>query len=424
MSDYLFPAKLNQRLLTPADQLLAVVKDKRAMDPAFVDEFPPFFWAAEISSNRLDSYYTRMGASTLTNFVNDAATGISFQDSHDTHKLGFGMSLTGRLEPIEEGLMRALAEFYTVPGVHFGGEHSYASTDSFILAVRSGLARDVSVGFYGGDHICDICGNSIWDYSNCPHIPGLEYPIGDRGEQTLLCTATIEDAHLSEVSAVYDGACPQAMILKMERSATDGLLSPKATQLLQVRYRLKLPEGRGSWSGADLKGRSTMEEQEVQEETPAVEETPVAETTPEATQESDVTTPNAPDTGNEEIARIRAVVTGIPELRSKSPVEAITWLVEENARLRPLADMGRTYRNDLIEEALSEGVRAMGNLFPLEQYRGMLSVANLDAIKAIRASFQEQAKLRFPGGAQINETKEKPVVPVVTEPVNAEAHRA
>lgn len=167
-----------------------------------------------------------------------------------------------------------------------------------------------------------------------------------------------------------------------------------------------------------------MEEQEVQEETPAVEETPVAETTPEATPESDVTTPNTPDTGNEEIARIRAVVTGIPELRSKSPVEAITWLVEENARLRPLADMGRTYRHDLIEEALSEGVRAMGNLFPLEQYRGMLSVANLDAIKAIRASFQEQAKLRFPGGAQINETKEKPATPVVTEPVNAAAHRA
>lgn len=427
MTDYKFPASVKQRLLTPADQLMMIVNEKRAMDASVFGDMQPFFFPAEISSNRLDSYYTRMGQSTLTNFANDAALGISFQDSHDTRKLGFGMSLTGMVEPLPEStvtspMLRALAEFYTVPGIRFGGEHSYASTDDFILAVRSGLARDVSVGFYGGDIICDICGHSLWDYASCPHIPGLEYPIGDRGEQTILATATIEDAHLSEVSAVYDGACPEAMILKMERSAREGDLSPKAVNLLQVRYRLKLPEGRAQWAGVDLKGRTQMEPQEQLEETPVTEtvtEEVVTETPVEPVGETPI--PEVPS----ELSRVREQLktAGAPD--GLDVAAAVRWLADENARLRPLADIGRQYRADMVEETIAEGIRAMGNTFPAEQYRAMLASANLDAIKAIRSSFTETAKSLFEGGRRTKETKEEPPrTPVTQERVNPEAYRA
>jgi hypothetical protein len=440
MTDYKFPATVLKRA-TPVEQLMSIVADKRAIDPTSLEGAEPFFFMAEISNNRLDSYYTRMGQDTLTNFANDAAMGISFQDSHDTRKLGFGMSLTGMVEPLPEStvttpLLRALAEFYTVPGIRFGGEHSYASTDDFIRAVRTGLARDVSVGFYGGDMICDICGNSYYDWANCVHIPGLEYPIGERGEETILSTFTIENAHLSEVSAVYDGACPEAMILKMERSARDGALSPKAINLLQVRYRLKLPEGRAQWVGVDLKGRNQMEpvEQELIEETPvAAAVTEVVEEVAEEVTEVEteiviepvvevaVTTPG-------EMSRVREQLQAAGAPDNLDVVAAAKWAANELTRLRPLADMGRQYRSDLVEDTIKEGIAAMGNTFPTEQYRSLLGTSNIETIKSIRDSFAAQAKALLGGGRKIKEEKEDnqetPRTPVTQERVNPEAYRA
>ena len=100
---------------------------------------------------------------------------------------------------------------------------------------------------------------------------------------------------------------------------------------------------------------------------------------------------------------------------------AVRWLNEQLAavtrerneakaeidRLQPLADQGKQYREELVNQAVAEGVRAMGGeAFPEETYRAMLSGAPLEHIRQVRDTFAGQAAVRFPGGRQTRDEKQ------------------
>jgi hypothetical protein len=77
---------------------------------------------------------------------------------------GWGRSLSGQFKGAQgDGIARVIADFYTVQNL--------PDTDSFISKYRTGIARDVSIGFFGGRHVCTICGLDMmtWD---CWHYPG------------------------------------------------------------------------------------------------------------------------------------------------------------------------------------------------------------------------------------------------------------
>ena len=359
MESYHFPAKVLPGERENADDLPA--------PDAYV-------WRAEISSDRIDAYFTHMAESTLRNFANDAAAGVTFLDSHNSRQLGYGQSLNGQFE-VEGDLSRVIAEFYTVPGVRFGSGLSYQSTDDFIKAVQARLVRDVSVGFYGGDVICDICGNSFYDWRNCDHWPGDEYAVGEQGKETVIATFEIVDARLAEVSAVYDGATPGAMIQRANEMAQAGALDPAMARRLETKYRIKLPDAAKSWRGVETKGAKTM-----------ADEKPT----------------------NNELDQIRALL-GEAGAEGETATDRLRWLIEEVARLTPLADQGRQYRSDTIDGAIAEGVRAMGEQFPEETYREMFKGASLETIKLLHEKWQTEAGRKFPGGRQTdNETETKP----------------
>lgn len=332
----------------------------------------PYFWGAEISNNRLDAYYSRMDPeTTLRNFAADAADGVSFLDSHESRKLGFGQSLTGALETTTGDSQRVVSDFYTIYGIKFGGIHSFQSSDDFIKAVRARIVRDVSVGFYDGREICEICGESVWGWTSCPHFPGQEYPVGEEGGEVVLATSTIYDARLAEVSAVFDGATPGAMITKMENELKAGRLSRDAATRLQTQYRARFPNLRSAvdlsknWRG-EKRGNMDLEKR-------------LKELFPGA---------------SEPLAAVRDLLADHEKAQA------------EIERLRPLADDGQQYRADLIEEALAEGVRANGDDFALETYRGMLEAAPLSQIRQMRDDWARLAKARFPGGRQTQETEQ------------------
>lgn len=335
-------------------------------------DIEPFVWQAEISSDRLDAYFTHMNERTLRNFAGDAAAGVTFLDSHNSRHLGYGQSISGKFE-IDGEISRVLSDFYTVPGIRFGSGLSYASTDDFIKAVKSRLTRDVSVGFYGGDMICDICGNSFYDWRGCPHWPGVEYPIGEQGEQTVTATFEIDDAHLAEVSAVYDGATPQAMIQKARQQAEAGQLEPRVARILEVKYRIKPPEPIKFWTGTNTNSIVTVS--------------------------SDSWTATE---GNSILFERSKPIMTEPTLEERiAELEAqLVNAAAEIDRLKPLADQGEQYRTDLIAATLAEGVRANGNEFPTETYQGILERSNIAEIKAMRDDWAALARRRFPGGRQ------------------------
>ena len=390
-----------------------------------------FFFEAEISSTTLDSYFTHMADSTLRNFARDAAVGVSLLDSHDGYKLGVGYSAGGRYEE-EDGAGRVIATFYIVPGLKYGGRHSFASSDDFILAIRSGVVRDVSVGFYGGRWVCDLCKQPYFGQgSACQHLAGYEYDIERDGRLTReLCTVAIHDAGLSEVSLVYDGATPGAMILKAEQEAEAGRMSAADIRHFETQYRVKLPRPSAGatppktgvttdpvrlpktlptagaanvmLSASAEKGVRTMQEdEEVMTESEVVE----VETQPDAPAPANVEAVAA-------VEEVRAAVQESAAPKGVALAAGVRWLNEqlvqatrqlneaqaEVARLQPLADQGRQYREELVNQAVAEGVRAMGEAFPEETYRAMLANAPLEHIRQVRDTFAAQGDARFPGG--------------------------
>lgn len=98
-------------------------------------------------------------------------------------------------------------------------------------------------------------------------------------------------------------------------------------------------------------------------------------------------------------AQLDAVRTAVPETAVGSDMAGrVAWLATELTRLAPLADDGRAYRADLIEEAIGEGVRAMGPEFAQEAYRGLLSASSIEVIKRMRDDWRAIAAKTLAGG--------------------------
>lgn len=360
--------------------LLALAKDSRAFDPAIFDERPPFFWSAEVSNSNVDAYFTRMLPSTLMNFANDAKAGISFLNSHRHGELPFGRSLDGQL--LDSGAsQRVLADFFTLPGLNING----INTTDFIDSVRAGVVSDVSVGFYGGTETCDICQRSFWE---CPHIPGMTYELkgADNVVRQQLATFAIDGAHLAEVSAVYDGATPDATILKAQRMNEEGKLKPEAARVLEARYHRSLFDGKKTYKGVDTperKSKSMDFEKQVEQ----------------------IRTILGVDE-NTDVAGV--VMTTNTELLRLKPMEGeVTKLQERIKTLEPQAADGVTYRTDLVTSALSEGVRAMGEKFDKKTYEDMLRAAPLDLVKQMKSAWEAIGNARFPGGRQTEDEGEQ-----------------
>lgn len=416
---------LTRAVQIASDAALLEIAKERAPDPSIFDTRAPYFWRAEISNNSLDAYFSRMMKSSLKNYAADSDAGISFQNSHNARELGLGYSLKGRFVAAGgDGVMRCLAAFYTIPGMKLG----VTDTDNFIDGIKAGLVRDVSIGFYGGRSICSICGNDMWSWSGpwCPHLPGVMYEDEESGKEEM-AVELIEDARLSEVSAVYDGACEGAVILKARCMSEAGQLQPELARTLEARYRIKLPGSHHSWAGVggrkmEKKTTKNTPAEESQEERTAreareqqaaeaeaerqrqeAERVAAAETSAREAEEArlraETTLAQERELSNEQRAALQADLTRINDECSRLRTEN-ERLSAENKRLAPLADMGTTYRSDLIEDTLTEGQRALGKAFATESYRALLANSTVEQIKAVRAGFSVDGDKTFKGGRQ------------------------
>lgn len=385
MTEPIFSYPAHVRLVTAQERsadLLAKAKSNSAYDQTIFDERTPFFWTAEISNDQVDSYYTHMMPSTLRNFMEAARSGISFLNSHRHMELPFGRSLDGRL--VEDAQrQRVLADFFTLPGLNLNG----VTTDDFIAGVRAGIVSDVSVGFHGGQHWCDICKQNYrsWD---CSHLAGMQYEIKDSGLVT--CTVSVDDAHLSEVSSVYDGATPDATIIKARQMAEAGELKPDAVRTMEARYRTHFVVNRSFAVAKPQEGNKMDFEQIVNQIREALG----------IDAKADVVGAVSELLASSE--RVQALETEIGKVTA-----ALAAAQERVKELEPQAEDGRAYREDLITEALAEGVRALGDKFNAESYGSLLRGSPLSVIKQMKTDWEGIASARFAGGRQTTDQGEK-----------------
>lgn len=342
----------------------------RERSPELNDEEELFFWEAEISNDLIDSHFTHMSEETLRNYAADAEAGVAFLKGHDWRSLPLGYSLSGQFEQAD-GRKRVIAGFYTVRGLE--------DTDALIRRMEARIVRDVSVGFHGGTTTCDICGRDVWDW-DCRHIPGLTYEEKKDGQTTsVLATFTIDKARLSEVSGVFDGSTPEAMIRKASGIAKAGELTREQVHLLEDRYRVALPYS-ATYAGVAINNRSK-------------------------------------EMNEEEVAKIRSVLGLGGDGDVVGGIEKLNQALDEaNKRintLEPQAKDGVQYRSDLVAEALAEGVRAQGKEFDSELYENMLKDAPIPVIKRMRDDWKKVADAVLPAGRQSVEGDEEAKVKTV-----------
>jgi hypothetical protein len=383
----------------PSDDMLALIQ-QHVVDPTVLDEHKPFVWSAQVSNTNVDTYFTRMDPSSLKNFEADAQAGISFMNSHRTGgiatdaELPMGRSFDAKFTGASTaGPARVDESFYTLAGLAPNGAGSL-TTDQFIANMRSGIGRDVSVGFYGGWYRCSICNANMMRDHACMHWPGFSYPVLDsKGNATgedQTAIAWIHDAHQAEASLVFDGATPGCMTLKAKRMAETGLLKPEAIDLLEQRYRMRLPHPARSFAGAEI---PTPPKEERMEPLTPEEMATIRLTLTEAGVGAEDAVPMG----------VRALVDEVKTLRTAgaeatATIERLAPLADEAERLRPLADEGRQYRADLVEAAIAEGKRAHGAEFAEDTYRGLLTGASIETVKRMRDDWRAIGDRQFPGG--------------------------
>lgn len=327
-----------------------------------VTESEVFMFPAVVSTDRLDAYFTRMDESSLRNYADDLAAGVALQNSHRHMELPFGRSVFGEFSG-----QATTGVFYTVRDLNLNG----VNTNDLIRGIETGILSDVSIGFSGGKFECSICKRELWS-TDCLHVPGLTY-------DGVTAFVWVRGARLAETSVVYDGATPGAAIIKARMESEAGRLRPDAADVIEQRYRIKLPDSRAVWS-VQQEGKVDIEVR-LREVLGLAEEVDLVEA---------VTSERAAMTETQE--RIRSLQAKISELE-------------------PQARDGQQYRDDLINAALVEGVRAVGSEFAQDTYREVMKSAPLDVIKRMRDDWKAIADKVFVAGraSQDKADRRKPV---------------
>lgn len=414
------------------DELFQLYLDNHAQNDDVKRE-ELFFWTAEISNASMDSYFTRMAKSSLANYAVDAREnrGVMFQDSHSRNELGVGRSLWGEL--VETGTPPAkvkadeyfpvvYADFFAVRGLQLGK----MSTNDFILGVQRGVIADVSIGFKEGEgfqYVCSICGLDMWDW-DCRHVPGevvttIENPDDDPSQHRTreeIAFAWIENARLSEVSAVYDGATTNAMIVKATREHRAGRLQKDVRQFLESRYRFHIDEGRKLFTGTELVRQVAKEifagdtalAQQFESRLAAYDQ--VRATARENASDNNQKEKNTMPQENaltDHAPRVRQIATdlGLTVAADADILLVVGALRTEIETLRPQATELQGLRKSEIDEAVQMRIAAFGEKANEAGTRKMLEAANIDTIREFKTEWAGMRKNRL-GGARKTEDGE------------------
>ncbi len=150
--------------------------------------------AAVFIDRRPTTRNTRFKAGALADVSSKINTqGLPVLANHDSSRFPIGMWYKAKVDENDQ----VIAEFYIPKEVP-----EYEDVKS---RVESGILDSVSIGFSAGIHDCSICGNDIYDYENCSHIPGRKY-------DNEIAYVELDEIKASEGSLVYSGAVPAAKI--------------------------------------------------------------------------------------------------------------------------------------------------------------------------------------------------------------------
>lgn len=319
-----------------------------------------FVYQGIISSDAMDSYYTKMDAETsLRNYANDLKAGTPLMTYHETSQSPIGRSFDSSIDVKEDGKTVVRGLFYIVRHTKINGE----STDDLIRQIETGTLKEMSVGFGG---------INLWyksSYDGKDIFESRYYP-GDKDENGNLVYYYIMDATLREVSLVYKGACPDAVVERIRNDLPNMEDAERQIQKYETRFnvRIDMPKQRS-------KEGKRMNIEEIKR---AVEKGDL--------QRGELL----------KALKVDAITDGqrsiLKELGDDASIETVRSLKEK-------AEIGERAFNEKLDELVKARV-AIGQEFDQEKYKEQMRSMDVDFIEDQTRLFEDIKKAEFKPGRQ------------------------
>lgn len=405
---------------TPTDEQWEKMQNHIKSDKYKKDDFFVFETLA-VGDRIVPGRFTKITPELLQIMKEDAQKGVSLMLNHNEGQLGvqsipIGRVFDGRIaEGTQEGETQTL---YTTQYILKDDSKvdGYSKND-IIKLIESGIISDTSVGFSVGyeNYRCSICGNSIYDWRNCSHIPGKKYIVDEETNEVKMCVALLEapkENHagnkvLIENSIVYDGAYPNAIIqskfgkeIGLENSQIKSLEDKEKFINDGIIIGYSNPN-----NGFDLYYKQTLEKgglEKMEDEIQVTElENQVQETTTETEaiteQETEVTNSNEEAEVVETTTENQETETSEEENLSveQAILEKFGNIGETVEEIVQLAKEGYENRKSVIQKAFDSGVHFMGNAFNKDVFAKTFSNMNTADIEEMGKTWEQQAKNLF-----------------------------
>ncbi len=388
--------------------------------------------------------FIQLHKSLLQVFKQDAQNGVAVMIDHPwagffakpKPAYNYGRTFDAKLKRSD-----AENEEWALYGDHYivrGREKDGIKTDQIIADIEDGVLFDTSIGWGTSIFECSICGNDIRDYRKCEHCPGQYYEVDN--EKRLCYAIAKPPGYLMENSLVFDGAYPGAGILSHDGITIEGdgdmvivnelkqldhgiplmhIYCAGKNRLISFAKRVDIERKKVLVKNINTGGEQKMDEKLIEmleafgidykegEVKPEELFNQLAEKWSSSIQTieglTEVRWPLAKFSNGDVASFVGAVAnhspTPVAELDSTpefiTKEKAVEVLGKEYSadKTLALAKEGQQYREALIADALEWGVRALGNDFPADSYRQMLSEESrtVQAIEDMRNAWKKQA---------------------------------
>lgn len=405
----------------PSDEQWAKMQKHIKSDKYKKDDFFVFETLA-VGDKVVPNRYMKLMPDLLNVMKEDAIKGVSLMLNHNWSQIGVqsipvGKVFDARIDgPSQSGETTTL---YTTQYIlRDDSKVDGYSKNDIINLIESGILSDTSIG-WGTDresYKCSICGNSIYDYRKCEHIPGKKYIVNEDTNEVKQC---IIEAHspaeqhsgnnvLMENSIVFDGAYPNAII----QSKVDGKVNDKGEVLKVLEGKQELSEndiiiGYTSNGSINLLHKH-LQEKGGEEEMLIPEETETQETNVEETTTPEENLSNNPEANPEEVINdeTNAQSTEVEETSAEEANQEIMYSEKEVLEkfdnisdnldsLIQLAKEGLENRNEVIKQALESGVHSLGNAFNKDVFIKTFSSMQTKEIKEMGEVWEASASAQF-----------------------------
>lgn len=403
----------------PTDEQWEKMK-KHIKSDAYKKEDFFVFETLAVGDKIVPNRYMRLTPALLNVMKEDAQKGVSLMLNHNWSQIGvqsipigkvFDARISGSSQNGEETTL------YTTQYIlRDDSKVDGYSKNDIIKLIESGILADTSVGWgtTRESYKCNICGNSIYDWSKCEHIPGKKYIINEETNEVKECIIQAEppkELHagnnvLMENSIVFDGAYPNAIIQsafgeeietptgkfkrlegKQELSENDIILGySTAGGNINLLYKQTLEKG----GLEDMEGNQETTELENQ-----VEETVAAEATEETPEVTETQSTEAEETAQVEETTETETTTEETLSIDEAILERFENICESVEELVQMAKEGLDNRKAVIAQALESGVHSMGNAFNKDIFAKTFSNMQTKDIEQMGKTWEEQAQAQF-----------------------------